>query len=303
MVRAKREGGGGVMNFGPFIFLGSFVALLLSWAGLILVPQLQLKDLQPEKDNTSGLFKPAQPEGIALQGSGVYRANGCNYCHSQQVRQTGFAYDVVLEAAGDFPELFTKALMEVNPKWENFEAEMFAQAEGEVLFSNVDLFRKNFIEKGFEKAGVADLGVKIKYVFRPTGPDISRGWGQRGSVATDYLFDQPAMIGQQRIGPDLTTIGVRIQDASDETRQLLHLYNPRSVTDGSSMPAYRYLFRKQAIGEEPSSNALPLADVFAPEEGFEIVPKEEALQLVAYLKSLNVQSALFTAPMAPPSSK
>ncbi len=287
------------MNFGPFIFLGSFVALLISWAGLILVPQLQLKDLQPETDNTTGLSKPAQPAGMALQGASVYRANGCNYCHSQQVRQTSFYYDVVLEAAGDFPDVFTRTLMEVNPKWEDFEAEMFADSsyEGEVLFKNIDQFRKNYIEKSFENAGIGDLGVKIKYVFRPSGPDISRGWGQRGSVATDYLYDQPVMIGQQRVGPDLTTIGARVPD---ETRQLLHLYNPRSVTDGSTMPAYRYLFKKQAIGDEPSPTALPLADVFAPEEGFEIVPKEEALQLVAYLKSLNVQSALFTAPMATP---
>lgn len=188
--------------------------------------------------------------------------------------------------------------MTINPKWEDFEAEMFAQAEGEVLFKNVNLFRKDYVEKGFEKARIADLGVKIKYVLRPAGPDISRGWGQRGSVAADYLFDDPAMIGQQRIGPDLTTIGARVPD---ETRQLLHLYHPRSVTDGSTMPAYRYLFKKQRIGVEPSPNALPLADEFAPEDGFEIVPKEEALQLVAYLKSLNVQPALFTGPMAQPS--
>ena len=285
------------MNFGPLVFLGSFVTLLISWVGLILVPQLQLKDLQPEKDNTTGLFKPAQRAGMALQGASVYRANGCNYCHSQQVRQTGFSYDVFLESAGDFPDAFTKVLMEVNPRWEDFEAEMFAQAEGEVIFENIDLFRKNFIEKGFEKAGINDLGVKIKYIFRPSGPDISRGWGQRGSVAADYLYDEPAMIGQQRVGPDLTTIGARVPD---ETRQLLHLYNPRSVTDGSTMPAYRYLFKKQAVGAEPSPIALPLADEFAPEEGFEVVPKQEALQLVAYLKSLNAQPALFTGPMAPP---
>ncbi len=285
------------MNFGPFVFLGSFVALLVSWIGLILVPQLQLKDVKPEKDNTTGLFKPAQPAGMARQGAGVYRANGCNYCHSQQVRQTGFSYDVVLEKAGDFPDVFARALMTVNPKWEDFEAEMFAQSEGEVLFANVNLFRKDFLEKGFEKAGIAELGVKIKYVLRPTGPDINRGWGQRGSVAADYLFDDPALIGQQRIGPDLKTIGARI---TGDTQQLLHLYQPRSVTAGSTMPAYRYLFKKQAIGAEPSPNALPLADEFAPADGFEIVPKEEALQLVAYLKSLNVQPALFTGPMAQP---
>jgi len=285
------------MNFGPFIFLGSFVALMISWAGLILTPQLQLKGLQPEKDSVTGLFKPAQPAGMARQGAGVYRANGCNYCHSQQVRQTGFSYDVVLDKAGDFPDIFAKALMKANPEWLIGDAELYSQAEGEVLFEGVDQFRKNFIEKAFEKEDVAKLGVKINYVFRPSGPDISRGWGQRGSVAADYLFDDPAMIGQRRIGPDLTTIGARQPDTS---WQLLHLYQPGTVVEGSTMPSYRYLFKKQAIGAGPSPNALHLVGKFAPDAGYEIVPKEEALQLVAYLKSLNVQPALFTGPMAQP---
>lgn len=282
------------MNYGPFLFLGSFLALLLSWAGLIVVPQIQLKDLSQVKDDTTGLFIPSQPVGEARQGADVYRANGCNYCHSQQVQQTGYAFDIVLDAAGDFPDMFALTLVEMNPAWEDFEAEMMAMDEGGVLFEGVDLYRKNFLEKKFDEAKVGDIGVKIRYVFKPTGPDISRGWGPRASVAADYLFAQPAMIGGSRLGPDLTSIGSRQPDDQTHFR---HLYAPRSTVKGSTMPSYQYLFKKQRIGDTPSKKALKLEGDFSPEEGFEIVPKKEAEQLVAYLKSLRVVDSLPEAPM------
>ncbi len=38
---------------------------------------------------------------------------------------------------------------------------------------------------------------------RSQGADILRGWGIRRSTSYDYLFDQPAMLGSLRIGPDL----------------------------------------------------------------------------------------------------
>lgn len=282
------------MNYGPFIFLGSFLALLISWATLVLTPQLQLKDLKPVKDDTTGLFKPAQPAGEALQGAEVYRANGCNYCHSQQVQQKGYVFDVVLEKAGDFPEVFARSLMKINPKWQDFEADMYAMDEGGVLFSNVDLHRKTYLEKQFDAEKVGDLGVKIRYDFKPTGPDIARGWGPRGSVAADYMFADPAMIGDQRIGPDLANLGGRWPG---EAWQMNHLYAPRSVNPDSTMPAYEYLFETRKVGDSPSPEALQLTGAFAPPEGYEIVPTRNAELLVAYLKSLQIKAALAEAPM------
>src|SRR5688572_12382737 len=36
--------------------------------------------------------------------------------------------------------------------------------------------------------------------------DIERGWGNRFTVAQDYLRDQPVMLGSLRAGPDLMNI-------------------------------------------------------------------------------------------------
>ena len=62
------------------------------------------------------------------------------------------------------------------------------------------------------------------------------------------------------------------------------------------MPAYRYLFDVRKAGKQPSPDALSVPEPFAPKAGEEVVPKPEALQLVAYLQSLRVGPTLLEAP-------
>ncbi|MBM3845639.1 MAG: c-type cytochrome [Verrucomicrobia bacterium] len=123
------------------------------------------------------------------------------------------------------------------------------------------------------------------------GGDIDRGWGRRRTVAEDYLADQPVQIGALRLGPDLSNIGRRQPDA---TYHLQNLYNSRLLKPGSLMPRYTYLFDVRPLGEgvKPSEAALPAAT----EPGFEVIPKPEAIALVAYLQSLAADVPLFSAP-------
>jgi cytochrome c oxidase cbb3-type subunit 2 len=81
------------VNTGPLIFLGTFFALATSWLGFVLAPQLQLGDSQQAEVLATGQMYPAHLPGMAAQGEHVYRANGCFYCHSQQVRPKGFGAD------------------------------------------------------------------------------------------------------------------------------------------------------------------------------------------------------------------
>ena len=210
------------MNAGPLIFLASFFALATSWFGFVLMPQLQLGRQQPVELADSGQAYPSMRPGMARQGEQVYRANGCFYCHSQQVRPEGF------------------------------------------------------------------------------GTDTERGWGGRQgvvqSVAEDYLYDQPAMLGTQRIGPDLANIGAR---QTNELELLKHIFDPRISMPKSVMPPYRYLFSSHKLkpGEKPSPDALKVPGL---EAGYEILPKDEAKQLAAYLLSLHSEGILFETPPPPP---
>jgi cytochrome c oxidase cbb3-type subunit II len=127
------------------------------------------------------------------------------------------------------------------------------------------------------------------------GPDISHGWGTRRSVAEDYLFDQPVLLGSQRIGPDLSNFGRR----SDINGILIRLYNPRIPVPSSVMPSYRFLFETRQIEGAPSTNALVLPEQSAPPSGYEIVPRPEARALAAYLLSLRQDGYLYEAPPPP----
>ena len=128
---------------------------------------------------------------------------------------------------------------------------------------------------------------------RGLGGDLARSWGRRISVAQDYLHDQPVQLGLMRLGPDLTNVGVRRPDANN---LYAHLWNPRLVMAGSIMPRYPFLFeqRRLASGEKPAADAVKFPGL---PEDFELIPKPEARQLVAYLLSLRADNELFEAPL------
>jgi len=117
-------------------------------------------------------------------------------------------------------------------------------------------------------------------VIRPTyaGADMWRkGWGgreedgfARETQARDYLQEEIAPLGYQRIGPDLSNVGHRITD-----RDLMHrhLSDPTSIDRDSGMPAFLPLYEK------------------AP-DGSKLVPNKKAEALVDYLLSLKKDQPL-----------
>ena len=125
------------------------------------------------------------------------------------------------------------------------------------------------------------------------GSDIDRQWGPRRTVARDYMNDGDIFLGQSRLGPDLTNVGVRQKDPFWYYELL---YRPASMKSGSMMPAYRWLFKTQKIAGQRSQDALPLAGQDAPPAGYEVVPNDDAKALVGYLLALKRNYALPEAP-------
>lgn len=82
------------MNYGPLLFVGFFLTIAASWCGLVLLPQLQFGRQEPAKIEETGERYPQPRPGLAQQGAEVYKADGCIYCHSQQVRPEGFGADL-----------------------------------------------------------------------------------------------------------------------------------------------------------------------------------------------------------------
>jgi cytochrome c oxidase cbb3-type subunit 2 len=202
------------MNRGPFIFLGVFIILSLTWALVINKPIQETGHLSPIFDTEQGGRLPIRITGGAAQGKLVYQEFGCIACHTQQVR----------------------------------------------------------VAAGF---------------------DLERGWGERQSVARDYLDQTPVLIGNSRLGQDLSNVGKRQTDAD---WHMLHFYNPQITSKGSNMPAMPFLFETREIVGEATSRALKLPAEYAVADGYEVIPSRKAEALVAYMKSLKVTYDLKEAP-------
>ncbi len=210
------------MNRSLTLIAWIIASFALSTYALVIIPQKQIAGLQPKFTDDEGKVTDIYPiENTATEkGRAIYQAEGCIYCHSQQVRDV------------------------------------------------------------------------------QNGTDLERGWGERRTVARDYVFERPPFLGSTRLGPDLANVGSAKwrNEALDDPRKpakrdakwhLLHLYAPATIVTESNMPPYRYLFEKRRISGEKSAEALALTGKDAPEPGYEIVPKQEAKDLVAYLLSLD----------------
>jgi cbb3-type cytochrome oxidase cytochrome c subunit len=68
------------------LFLGIFGTFAFSWVGLIVIPNWQIGHLNPQSDEEGTDIYPMPQSGMFARGARVYAANGCIYCHSQQVR-------------------------------------------------------------------------------------------------------------------------------------------------------------------------------------------------------------------------
>ncbi|HWD21145.1 MAG TPA: cbb3-type cytochrome c oxidase subunit II [Verrucomicrobiae bacterium] len=127
------------------------------------------------------------------------------------------------------------------------------------------------------------------------GPDMAHYLAIRPSTAYDYLYDQPVLLGDQRIGPDLAAVGLHF----DRAGLLQKLYEPRLSAPGSVMPSYRYLFETRKITFAPSTNALALPPQLAAPAGYEVVPTPAAEELAGYLLSRRQNVFIYFAPPPP----
>jgi len=80
-------------GFTPLV-LGILATLAFSWLGLAYIPDLQIGHLDPQSDEEGTDIYPMPKSGMAERGRRVYVANGCFYCHSEQVRADYAAADI-----------------------------------------------------------------------------------------------------------------------------------------------------------------------------------------------------------------
>ena len=309
------------------LFLGIFGTFAFSWLGLTVIPNWQIGHLNPQSDEEGTDVYPMPQSGMVTRGARVYAANGCNYCHSEQVRA---------EYSG----------ADIERKWGDRRS-----APRDYIFERPVLLGK--MRMGQDLANIGARAPKEEESPSPTGgasPAPQGAAASPGSVASAKAASPPpgtspspatgpakspgavaskpptspgpaspppskspataaaggtspaAAASPPAAGPPWPEQTAGLPPMYSAAWHHVHLYSPRSINLDSNMPSYRFLYETRRISDARSSDALQLTGSDAPPEGWEIVPTYDAKCLVAYMMALNQSHPLKEARSAGPAA-
>jgi cbb3-type cytochrome oxidase cytochrome c subunit len=289
------------------LFLGIFGIFAFSWLGMTVVPNLQIGSLNPQSDEEGTDIYPMPPSGMAARGAQIYAANGCFYCHSQQVRPDYGGSDLERKwgdrrsAPRDyiFEPIVFLGEMRMGPDLANAGHRPALQEAGASTPAPSASPGAPAASSGASPAAAASPATittspaPAVATASPAGTTASPA--KAASPATTAAAN-PSAAGAQPIANAPTMVAEPKELTADGKPMPYtaawhhrHLYNPRSITEDSNMPAYRFLYKKRRISGAPSSDAINFAGDKndEPEAGYQIVPTYDAQCLVAYLMSRN----------------
>jgi cbb3-type cytochrome oxidase cytochrome c subunit len=295
------------------LFLGIFATFAFSWAGLILIPNYQIGHLDPQVDEDGNDPYPAPKSGMADRGRRLYAANGCVYCHSQQVRADYAGSDmerkwgVRRSAPRDY--LFERPVvlgkMRLGPDLSNVGKRAPAEEENAPPAASPTPTgpRAPQTSPATNPAAGASPSIPPAALASPAPATSSPATAAPSpSTATATASPGPAANAPSAAGKtDAANGNPPPYTAAWHHR---HLYSPRSLVLDSNMPNYHFLYEKRRISGERAADALKLDERDAVPEGWEVVPTYDAKCLVAYLMSLDQSHPLkeVKATSAPPPS-
>ena len=265
------------------LFLGIFGTFAFSWVGLTLIPNWQIGHLNPQSDEEGTNIYPQPQSGMVQRGARVYAANGCVYCHSQQVRAAYAADDVERNwgsrrsAPHDY--IFDHPVFLGKMRMGEDLANIGARAPAEESPSPAGGASPVAAPAAPQGAAVSPGAVASAKAASPSPSTAGSPAAPKGAAAAS-----PPSAASPAPWP-VQTAG--LPPTYSAAWHHVHLYSPRSINIDSNMPAYRFLYEKRRIAGERSDDALELTGSDAAPEGWEIVPSYDAKCLVAYLMSLN----------------
>jgi cbb3-type cytochrome oxidase cytochrome c subunit len=295
------------------LFLGIFGTFAFSWVGLTVIPTWQIGHLNPESDEEGTDIYPRPQSGMFQRGAHVYAANGCVYCHSQQVRADYIADDIERKwgtrrsAPRDY--IFQRPVflgkMRMGQDLANIGARAPAPEEspapaGGASPSGAPATQGAAVSSPpsspTSSPATAPAASPRTSPASAAPPNASPPPGQRTGVASPSPGQMANTTpgGSSPVAPSAQTPDAPwpIQTAGlppmySAAWHHVHLYAPRSINPDSNMPAYRFLYEKRRIAGERSAEALQLSPSDAPPAGWEVVPTYDAKCVVAYLMGLN----------------
>jgi hypothetical protein len=245
---------------------------------------MQIGHLDPQVEEDGSDVYPAPRSGMAMRGQKVYAANGCNYCHTQQVRadyagsdierKWGLRRSAPRDYIFDRPVLLGK--MRMGPDLAN-------------VGHRAPVTDQNASPPGATSATSGAPAPATGSLPAPSpAAAISPAPASQTTSAPPAAAQSPTPPSTAAPNETVTAVnGVPLPYTEGWHHR--HLYNPRSMTTDSDMPAFRFLYEKRRVIGETSADSLIFdpSDNDAPPVGWEIVPTYDAKCLVAYLMSLD----------------
>ena len=306
------------------LFFGIFGTFAFSWVGLTVIPNWQIGHLNPQSDEEGTDVYPMPQSGMVQQGARVYAANGCNYCHSEQVRADYAGADIERKwgvrrsAPRDYiferPVWLGKARM--GQDLANIGARAPKEEESPSPTGSASPAPQGAAVSSPPPSAGSPSPASLPAATAPVAPRGSPAPKGPGSPAAAVSPSSPLPGGTVAAGPSTGVASPSPAAAAkasaaaspvmppspsapwpEQTAGLppmysaawhhVHLYSPRSINLDSNMPSYRFLYQARRISDARSADALQLTGSDAPPEGWEIVPTYDAKCLVAYMMALN----------------
>ena len=300
------------------LFLGIFGTFAFSWTGLTLIPNWQIGHLDPQADEEQTDIYPQPKSGMAQRGRKIYAANGCVYCHSQQVRADYAASDIDRKwgtrrsAPRDYiferPAFLGK--MRLGPDLSNI-GKRAPSEDANASPSPAPSTSPGASPVANAPAPSPNSSAANSPAAAPSASPAASANASAAPPNSPAPANSPAAANSPASSPataEATPGANGVPPQYSAAWHHLHLYNPRSVLAGSSsnMPAYKFLYEKRRISGERSADALKLTGAADPGEDWEVVPSYDAKCLVAYLMSLDqsheLKEAKLTSGAAPAAS-
>ncbi|PYK51435.1 MAG: hypothetical protein DME51_03240 [Verrucomicrobia bacterium] len=296
------------------LFLGIFGTFAFSWVGLTVIPNWQIGHLNPQSDEEGTDIYPQPQSGMFERGARVYAANGCIYCHSQQVRADYAAADIERKwgnrrsAPRDY--IFEQPVFLGKMRMGQDIANIGARAPAEQASPAPAGAAAPAASPSGGTSPAASPAPQGAAVSSPPPPANSPATAPATSPASPApktptspapaaapASPSPAAATAANASPNASPTSAAgapwpVQTAGEPPMYSaawhhVHLYSPRSINGDSNMPSYRFLYEKRRIRDARSADALQLTGSDAPPEGWEVVPSFDAKCLVAYLMALN----------------
>src|SRR4051812_42226044 len=277
------------------LFLGIFGTFLFSWTGLTLIPNFQIGHLEPQADEEQTDIYPVPKSGMAERGRKIYAANGCVYCHSQQVRADYAAPDIDRKwgtrrsAPRDYiferPALLGK--MRVGPDLSNIGKRAPSDDQNAPPPSSTSPAPASSPAASPAPNAAASPAPNAPSSPAPNAatspapkaPTSPAPNASASAIPANSPAPAPTSATVASVPPSSQNPAATAATTADTTNgpggvppqysaawHHLHLYSPRSVLAGSTsnMPAFKFLYEKRRISGERSADALKLTGAEAP---------------------------------------